>query len=150
MAVYLVQHGIAEKKPDLTKRLSPEGIEITEFMAELVKTKKIDVKGIVHSGKERAFETAQIFDKHLQTKSGVKELKGLNPLDPPEVFARDISINENIMVVGHLPFLEKLVSYLILEKIDPVLIKFQNSCIVCLEKEDGNWFIKWSLMPVVD
>ncbi len=55
------------------------------------------------------------------------------------------------MLVGHLPFMERFASYLIMGKPEPVIIKFQNAGIVCLEKkEDDYWYVKWTMMPVID
>jgi phosphohistidine phosphatase len=51
------------------------------------------------------------------------------------------------MVVGHLPFMEKLVSYLSAGLVDKRVYKFQNSGIVCLDRENNDWFIKWTLNP---
>jgi len=55
------------------------------------------------------------------------------------------------MVVGHLPFMARLASYLILGQIEPPVIRFQNSGIVCLERlaDVSGWQIIWALMPKV-
>ncbi|MBT4364970.1 MAG: hypothetical protein HOD17_10835 [Desulfobacteraceae bacterium] len=53
------------------------------------------------------------------------------------------------MIVGHLPFLDRLTSFLITGSVDKSVFKFQNGGIVCLIKEPENdsWVIKWALMP---
>ena len=53
------------------------------------------------------------------------------------------------MLVGHLPFMEKLTSYLVTGNADKTVFKFQNGGIVCLEEdvEKNCRFIKWTLMP---
>jgi phosphohistidine phosphatase len=53
------------------------------------------------------------------------------------------------MLVGHLPFMEKLTSYLVTGNADKTVFKFQNGGIVCLEEDvaKNSWFIKWTLMP---
>ena len=53
------------------------------------------------------------------------------------------------MLVGHLPFMERMTSYLIIGSTEPPLFKFQNGGIVCLDRlpETGRWVIKWTLMP---
>jgi len=53
------------------------------------------------------------------------------------------------MLVGHLPFMERLASFLITGSADKPVIRFQNSGIVCLEKETdaGHWTIRWTLFP---
>ena len=64
-------------------------------------------------------------------------------------FADDIEISDNLMLVGHLPFMERLASYLITGSIEKPVFKFQNGGILCMDKdpETKTWFIKWSLMP---
>jgi phosphohistidine phosphatase len=59
---------------------------------------------------------------------------------------------DNIMLVGHLPFMERLTSFLITGSIDKPVLKFQNGCIVCMDRDPDNqyWFIKWALMPVTE
>ena len=56
---------------------------------------------------------------------------------------------ESLMLVGHLPFMEKLAAYLLSGSIENLMVKFQNAGIVCLDKEtdSGSWFIKWTLVP---
>jgi phosphohistidine phosphatase len=53
------------------------------------------------------------------------------------------------MLVGHLPFMERMTSFLITGSTENPVFKFQNSGIVCLDQdpETKSWFIKWTLMP---
>jgi len=50
--------------------------------------------------------------------------------------------------VSHLPFLEKLASFLVAGDQEKSVVKFPTAGIVCLEK-GGNekWKIKWKLFP---
>jgi phosphohistidine phosphatase len=70
-------------------------------------------------------------------------------MDDVAACAAKIDPEENVMLVGHLPFMERIASYLITGSIDQAVIKFQNSGIVCLDKdpETQSWVIKWTLMP---
>jgi phosphohistidine phosphatase len=55
------------------------------------------------------------------------------------------------MIVGHLPFLEKLAAYLITGNSENKLVKFQNSCIINIDSDENNdCYIKWTLMPFVN
>jgi len=77
---------------------------------------------------------------------------GINPLDDVRAFAARINSGSNWMVVGHMPFMEKLVSYLTTGSEEILVYKFQNSGIVCLDTREGkgrepDWFIKWTLNP---
>jgi len=148
MAIFLVQHGISlTKNQDPEKGLSEKGRFDTLKIAEVAKSYKIPVSKIVHSGKKRAAQTAVIFNETLEIKNPCEQIDKLNPLDDVKVFSNGIESLSNVMVVGHLPFMEKLVSYLTTNSEDLRVYKFQNSGIVCLDYEDGTWFIKWTLNP---
>jgi len=55
------------------------------------------------------------------------------------------------MLVGHLPFMERLTSTLITGSDKRLVFKFQNGGIVCLDMDPDKpaWFIKWALMPKI-
>jgi len=148
MALFLVQHGLSlSKDKDPEKGLSDAGKEDTRRIADVAKTYAISVAKIVHSGKKRAAQTGVIFQDALQPKSGIAEISGINPMDDVKAFGDTIDPAANLMVVGHLPFMEKLVSYLTAGLEDKRIYKFQNSGVVCLDREDNGWFIKWTLNP---
>jgi phosphohistidine phosphatase len=153
MALFLVQHGKSlskEKDPD--QGLSRQGIEETRAMAEMAAEQNVQVSRIIHSGKKRALQTAEIFVKALEPEAGIIKGPGLAPLDDVSVFASTLNNEETIMVVGHLPFMERLVSYLVAASADTPVIKFQNSSIVCLDmdNETEQWFIRWIQFPRFD
>lgn len=150
MALFLVQHGKSlpkEKDPD--QGLTRQGIEETQIVAEMAAQQNVQVSRIIHSGKKRALQTAEIFVKALEPEAGINKGPGLAPLDDVAVFATTINREENIMVVGHLPFMESLVSYLVAGTPEKQVIKFQNSGIICLDSdhETDSWFIRWALYP---
>ncbi len=148
MALFLVQHGISlAKDKDPEKGLSPEGVEDTKRIAQVAAAYKIPVASIVHSGKKRALQTAQVFHDTLKLQTGLVQMDGIKPMDPVGPFKEQISPDENVMVVGHMPFMERLVSFLICNDQDQKVYQFQNSGIVCLDCKDNNWFIKWTLNP---
>ena len=148
MRLYLIQHGIAlpeEKDPE--KSLSPEGKEETQRAAEFLKTKNIEVDAVWHSPKLRAIQTAQIIVNSIVC-SEIKERDDLNPLDSVENFPKEIkSSNKNLMIIGHLPFLQKLASLLLSGSETNQFISFKNSGVVCLEYTD-TWKIAWIIIPV--
>jgi len=150
MALYLVQHGKSlPKDQDPQKGLSEEGIAETERIAGVAKGYGVQVSTITHSGKTRARQTAEIFSTALAPEAGVQEASGLNPLDDVAGIAAALDSTKNIMLVGHLPFMERLTSYLITGSVQKPVFKFQNSGIVCLDQDPvvESWVIKWTLMP---
>lgn len=150
MALFLVQHGKSlTKDKDPERSLSEKGISDTKRIANIVKEYGIHISIIKHSGKKRAQQTAEIFASVLKPKKGIQESSGLNPLDDVKVFADTLNSKINQMLVGHLPFMEKLTSYLITGSVEKPVIKFRNSGIVCLDKDpdSSSWFIKLTFMP---
>ena len=153
MALYLVQHGLSEaKEVDPERGLTVQGRIDTERMAQLAKDSAVPIKGIVHSGKRRAEQTAAIFHSILRLSTPVQKISGIDPLDDVKDFAHDLRPDSGTMVVGHLPFLQRLVGYLLTGSVDTTIYRFQNSGVVCLDTEIGgngsvNWFIKWTLTP---
>ncbi len=150
MALYLVQHGKSlSKEIDPEKGLSEDGNADVRRIAEVAAGYGCKVQRISHSGKKRAKQTAKIFNRFLNPPRGVEEISGINPLDDVSGFSKRLSVEENQMLVGHLPFMERLTSYLITGAIEPPVFKFQNGGIVCLDKhpDTQTWVIKWALMP---
>jgi len=126
MALFLVQHGKSlPKEKDPNKGLSEGGIHETERIAQVAKGYGVHVSGIAHSGKTRARQTADIFASALRPEGGLQEISGLNPLD--DVTAIAIDSTEDRMLVGHLPFMERLTAYLITGSIERPVFKFQTA-----------------------
>ncbi|MDY6880227.1 MAG: phosphohistidine phosphatase SixA [Desulfatiglans sp.] len=152
MALFLVQHGQSlPKDMDPDRSLSKEGKETVSRIASVAAGYGVFVSMIKHSGKARAQQTAELIASFLQPEKGVEETDGLNPMDDVKAFAETIDQREDVMLVGHLPFMERLVSYLITGSVDVSVFKFQNGGIVCLDKDPDKktWFIKWTLMPQI-
>jgi phosphohistidine phosphatase len=150
MKLYLVQHGEAKRKEeDPSRPLTNKGIKDAEKVAEYISKLDIKVKKIFHSGKLRAKQTAEIYAKYLKPEEGISETDGLNPLDEPKTWIEKIkTIDEDIMLTGHLPHLSKLASALITGDENREIIKFRNAGIICLERdEQGKWTILWVIPP---
>ena len=153
MALFLVQHGKSlPKEEDPERGLSRQGIEETQAVAEMAAEQNIQISRIIHSGKKRALQTAEIFTKVLEPEAGIAKGSGLAPMDDVTTFISTVNSEENTMVVGHLPFMERLVSYLVAGSSETQVVKFQNSGIVCLDSEidTNSFFIRWTLFPRFD
>lgn len=152
MALYLVQHGQSlPKDVDPDQGLSDQGIAESKRMAEVARGYQVNVSLIRQSGKKRARQTAEIFAAALNPGGGVEEVSGLKPLDDVTAFAASLDAAADQMLVGHLPFMERMASYLVTGSAEKPIFKFQNSGIVCLHKDpdSGNWAIVWTLMPKI-
>ena len=90
---------------------------------------------------------AEIVGKALD--KPLEAAEGLAPGDDVQLWVDKINQSEKeLMLIGHLPYLEKLTSCLITgdENMRPVLFRF--GAINCLEqKENKKWAIRWILTP---
>jgi len=145
--LYLVQHGKAHPKEiDPERRLTEEGVKETEAVARKAAELGITVKEIWHSGKARARMTAEIFARHIGCNKLV-ERPGLNPLDDPmPTYNELIQLEYDTMIVGHLPYLSRLLSMLL--KVDTEIVKFKYSHLLGLEREEsGKYYIVMYVPP---
>ncbi len=148
MAVYLVQHGKSlPKEKDPAKGLSDTGRQETIKIADVARMYKVPVSKIVHSGKTRAEQTARIFRDILKKDAPLEQVDGIGPIDDVTNLGTRIDLESNMMIVGHLPYMERMVSFLTAGNPELQVIRFQNSGIVCLDRDETGWFIKWTLNP---
>jgi phosphohistidine phosphatase len=150
MALYLAQHGKSQpKEMDPEQGLSPAGTLDVEQVARWAREHGLMVARIVHSGKKRALRTAEIFANALKPEGGVLVQEGLKPLDDPAAFAATLTDTDDLLVVGHLPFMEKLTAYLVTGSMERPVLKFINGGIVCLDRDPAtdHWLIKWTIVP---
>lgn len=148
--IYLVQHGEAKPEAEdpqrpLTERGKNDVLKVAKHISSIVKASKI-----LHSGKLRARQTAEVLAEHIKPKDGVEETSGLSPLDDVGL-AKSIveEAKEPLMLVGHMPHLSKLTSSLILGRDDLEVVKFRTSGVVCLVKDERGWKLAWALTPEV-
>jgi len=150
MRVYLVRHGKASKDPsipsDAERPLTTRGRSDAEGIARLVAQSGIRVHQIRHSGLLRAQQTAEVFGQYLHPPGGVVAVKGLLFDDPVEPLARELPLEpEPVMLVGHNPFMERLVGLLLTGSPDRVPVSLGTSSTVCLENTEGAWSVLWVL-----
>ena len=153
MYIYLVQHGESKSKEEDPERpLTENGVQYTEKVAMYVSEKcNIEIKRIIHSGKKRALQTAEIFKEYLNPPGGVVFEKELEPMSAPWGWVEKLKdLEEDIMIVGHLPHLKRLSSLLLCQDESKTIIDFKNSGVVCLYKnESGIWSVFWVLVPSI-
>jgi phosphohistidine phosphatase len=151
MNLYLVQHGEAmPEKEDPQRPLSEKGRRDIKTTASFVSQRgHIRAHIVLHSGKTRALQTAQILAEHANPPDGVKQADGLAPLDDPSIWAGRLSeITEDLILVGHLPHLEKLASLLLCGTAEKKMVDFRMAGIVCLGRDEtGNWTLQWIIIP---
>ncbi len=151
MRIYLVQHGLALDARDNPERpLSPQGLEdVTRTAGFLSLFEKPKPLLVVHSGKKRAQQTAEMFAQAWQV-NDVRFAEDLSPNDDPEIWANKLQeMSDDIMIVGHLPYLPKLASLLIRGDSEVETVKFRNGGVLCLEKSDASYTVLWHINPTM-
>jgi phosphohistidine phosphatase len=146
--IYLMQHGEAKAEAEDPERsLTVKGEEETKKMSGAAKKLGIRPSKIYHSGKKRAEQTAGIVSKALGLSPELGQ--GLNPNDDIRPWDERISKEaEDVMIVGHLPFLEKLASFLVYGDEGSNAVLFRYSAILCLDRTGpGRWAVDWFLKP---
>lgn len=148
MKLYLVQHGDAVSKADDPDRpLSEQGRDDVNAAATFLAGKANFVR-CLHSGKTRARQTATILAQVLAPGAPVDAIDHINPNDPVEPLARQLpGWTGDTLLVGHLPFMARFVSYLLVGSEDTIAVDYRPGTIVCLNREQERWRIQWMLRP---
>lgn len=156
MILYLVRHGEATDEsvnPEcpLTEKGKQEVLKVAQHLKQI---KKITLDKVWHSKKTRAAQTAQLITEIFEKKEICEATEGLNPNDPVEPILDKIreiafeSDTEKFMLVGHLPFLNILATFLLDRSSPTKHIQIPPAGVVCFEeKEPQKWELKWEVIP---
>jgi phosphohistidine phosphatase len=157
MEIYLIQHGEAKSEAvDPTRPLTDRGREEVRRVAAFAARMRLQPAEIHHSGKRRAEETALLFADALTLSEKVKAVSGLAPNDDVRLMAESLRTEvEPVMLVGHLPFLSRFASLLLVGDSDQTIIRFRMGGIVCLAQEKSTefsgvapqWLVAWMVIP---
>jgi len=150
MKLLLAQHGAAQsKQQDPQRPLSEAGIADVNRVTNFINEAGITVEKVIHSGKLRAQQTAEIFAKLIPSEASIEVNNSLNPNDDPATFCNQIENSlQDTLVVGHLPFMSNFLSLLMLNSKTNAIVSYQPGSVVCLEKnDDGFWLLNWMIRP---
>lgn len=147
--VYLVQHGEAKREEEDPQRpLTERGRAEVEQVAAWLARAAVPVDAIEHSGKLRAQQTAELLAAALRPAGGVRAVSGLAPRDDVRPVAERLGQgDERLMLVGHLPFMSRLASLLLVGDPERELVRFRYGGVVCLERQDAGWRLVWMVTP---
>ena len=151
MKLYLIRHAEAKSnEEDPLRPLSDEGKITIQKVSGYIAQLNIPISEVIHSDKLRAKETAEIFANSIGIPDKTKEHKGLAPNNDVIPIANYLMNKKNdIAIVSHLPFLDKLASLLLCGKKDMNIINFRMGEVVCLNKENNNWSVEWIITPEI-
>ena len=146
MKLYLVHHGDAVP-PDVDPQrpLSAEGRVGVEQVAGAAAQRAVKPAVVWHSGKLRARQTAEAFWRACSSLAEFSAARGLQPTDPPEWMADELmGETRDIMLVGHMPNIERLLRLLI-EGSAEGTAAFPAHGIVALEAVETRWVERWRI-----
>ncbi|MGD2075289.1 MAG: phosphohistidine phosphatase SixA [Gammaproteobacteria bacterium] len=150
MKLFLVQHGDAVSKDiDSERPLSESGRRDVERLAAFLKRADLRVSRVLHSGKRRAEQTAAALDAAVGSGGGGEPVSDIAPNDDVKAFAATLDAAAgDLLVVGHLPFMARLVGLLVCGDPDRQPVNYRPGSLVCLAPgEADDWAIDWMLRP---
>ncbi len=151
MKLYLIRHGEAVlEQVDTERPLSKKGRDGAAKVAAFMQQAKVKVNEIWHSRKLRAKQTAEIIAEAIEVDE-VLEINGLLPNDPViDILDEIYEADEDLVIVGHLPFLAKLFAQLLVNDESCEIIEFKASAAVCLNHNpDIGWEVCWLVSPEI-
>jgi len=149
MRVYLVQHGEAVSEEENPERpLSEKGAADVRSVGDfLYRHARLLIPEILHSGKLRAAETAELLARCLNAVYDAGP--DLQPGDDPARWSAHLTArSRDVMLVGHLPHLSRLAGLLLTGDPGQAPVAFKNAGVVCLESDpEGCWRLQWMITP---
>jgi len=151
MKLYLAQHGEAvPKAEDAGRPLSGQGCRDVRAVAALLQSAGVRVERVWHSGKTRAEQTAKSLARGVLPRGRKPQaIEGIDPNAPVAEFIIDADVwEEDTLVVGHLPFMARLVALLTTGDSERDIVSYTPGSVVCLERADaGHWVVLWMIRP---
>jgi phosphohistidine phosphatase len=150
MRLYVVQHGEAcSKDVDPQRPLTDQGREDVERLSAFLGDAGVAVARVIDSGKLRAAQTADLLAATVAPLVELETHDGIHPNDDPTAIDwLTATAGQDALVVGHLPFMGRLVSWLVAGDPDKPLVAFEPGSIVCLQGDaEGHWRIGWMIHP---
>jgi phosphohistidine phosphatase len=145
--LYLVQHGQAKtEEEDPDRPLTDHGVDdVTRVAAHAVEKLGVRAPRVIHSGKTRARQTAEVWGGLLG--AGVEQGDALAPNDDPTTWVERLATaTDDLVLVGHLPHLARLVGQLLTGDSDHPVVRFRPGGLVALEPADSGWLV-WLVLP---
>lgn len=150
MKLFLVQHGDALPEEVSRERpLSERGRDDVARMARFVSIAGLRASRVYHSGKARAWQTAEIMAEHMAPGVSPEAMAGISPNDPVAPVAQQIAgFAEDTLIAGHQPFMGRLVAQLVAGNSELPVVSYLQGSVACLERNaDGGWSLNWMLRP---
>lgn len=149
MKLYLMRHAqAASVLVDPSRTLTAFGREEIAVVLSRIPSSAREIVHVMHSGVSRTQETAQIVAKHLGIANAPVAVSWLGELDDIDTCLADVrAFEEDTLLVSHFPFLNQLLSQLVLgERTQDPIVQFSTATMVCLQRIDHQaWIIDWAM-----
>ena len=150
MRLYIARHGEAKAKDeDPDRPLTRDGERAVRAVAGRLAPLSLELGGVRHSGKTRARQTAELLAERLGRAPAPEVHEGLGADEPVGPVRHEIEAADgDLLLVSHIPFVEKLTAALLTGREEPVL-DFAAGALACLENGSEGWRLVWMLAPEV-
>jgi phosphohistidine phosphatase len=145
--IYLVHHGqAAATEIDAQRPLTNIGRAHVDRLAAAAAARNVKPSSIWHSGKLRARQTAEAFLRLCNPMAEFAAIRGLQPSDPPD-WIQDRVAGEvrDVMIVGLMPHLPRLLTRLVTQS-DAPLLEFPPNGLVAIELVGEKYEERWRLV----
>lgn len=149
MVLFLMRHAQAtEVISNPLQPLSEEGHKQVTQIIRFIQKNELSVRAVYHSHKLRSEETARTIVDALEPSLPCVLLEALNPMQPVENLSCMIStLPDQCLLVGHLPHLEELVSFLIQKDYYAKIVSLYPASLLCLHSHARGWSLEWLIHP---
>lgn len=149
--LYLIQHGEAKSEAEDPQRpLTERGQADCRAVGKFLARKSVHLDRVLHSGKTRARQTAEIVADALGLAERVAQASDLEPNADPEVWKRRLDdIADEVMLVGHLPHLAHLAGLLLCGGPQRMPVEFRPGSVLLLTRREGTraWAVAGMITP---
>lgn len=143
MFLYLVHHGDAlGPEVDPRRPLSPRGRRQADALSAQAAARGVRPAAIWHSGKLRARQTAEAYWRACNPLAEFTAARWAQPGDPPRLADLLEVETRDVMLVGHMPHVDRLLRRLVGEDEGP---PFPVNGLVAVERVDDAWVDRWRL-----
>jgi len=146
MRIFLVRHGdYVHEEIDASQPLSDQGKEEIRAISCYLNERGLSAAELWSSPKTRAIQSATIIQEQVCPSCAIRQREDLMPnADPCSAAAEIGSLDNDLVVVSHLPFIPSLVQYL--TRRDAPAAKISTGMAVCLERPGK--FSEWCLVEI--
>ena len=128
--------------------LSEYGRQQSESLGRFMAANGVRVNAVWHSSLLRAKQTATQIALAIDAQELLEQRDDLSPMDSINSVESSIrDYNQNLMIVGHLPFMGNLFSHLLTGEKNASLAQFSTACAASLIYSRGACSLVWFVGP---